>query len=337
MKKICFLYLLGLLLSTTLIAQDEPVRDTLPLADSAIVQTDSLVIDDDMLSDLRYLLDSMNIRKSFFSVDLGIGNRLFSVRNINFNAQQVTSNRISITPSVTYYHKSGLGINAMAFLSSFEGTPRFYQYAFSPSYDYLNNKKVSFGLSYTYYITRDDLSVYATPFKHELYGYVRGRKGWLRPGFSMGWAKGTYTDIKQLDTVIFGIPRRFVDTTKVGLQDFSMTFSAAHHFDYDDLFKKGDGLSIVPTVMLVSGAQNYAADSKTTVFSGTRLRNITRRYASGTTDKTGLRFQSLAASLSTTYFLDKLSVSAAYFISYYLPETDQPFTHIFSITAGLTF
>jgi hypothetical protein len=153
----------------------------------------------------------------------------------------------------------------------------------------------------------------------------------------MGWAKGTYTDIKQLDTVIFGIPRRFVDTTKVGLQDFSMTFSAAHHFDYDDLFKKGDGLSIVPTVMLVSGAQNYAADSKTTVFSGTRLRNITRRYASGTTDKTGLRFQSLAASLSTTYFLDKLSVSAAYFISYYLPETDQPFTHIFSITAGLTF
>lgn len=329
--------MLSLLLSSSLIAQEEPVRDTLPLADTTQLQTDSIEIDEDMLSDLRYLLDSMNIRKSFFSVDMGVGNRLFSVRNINFNAQQVTSNRISITPSVTYYHKGGLGINAMAFLSSFEGTPRFYQYAFSPSYDYLNNKKVSFGLSYTYYITRDDLSVYATPFKHELYGYVRGRKGWLRPGFSMGWAKGTYTDIKQLDTVIFGIPRRFVDTTLVGLQDFSMTFSAAHYIDFDDLFKKGDGLSIVPMVMLVSGAQNYAADSKTTVFSGTRLRNITRRYELGTTDKTGLRFQSLAASLSTTYFLDKLSLSAGYFVSYYLPETDQPFTQIFSVTAGLTF
>ena len=337
MKKNCFLYMLGILLSTSLFAQEEPVRDTLPLADTTLLQKDSIDIDDDMLSDLRYLLDSMNIKKSFFSIDMGVGNRLFSVRNINSNAQQVTSNRISITPSVTYYHKSGLGISAMAFLSSFEGTPRFYQYAFSPSFDYLNNKKVSFGLSYAYYITRDDLSVYAIPFKHELYGYVRGRKGWLRPGFSIGWAKGTYIDIKQLDTVIFGIRRRIVDTTLVGLQDFSMTFSAAHHIDFDDLFKKGDGMSIIPTVMLVTGALNYAADSKTTVFSGTRLRNITRRYESGTTDKTGLRFQSLAASLSTTYFLDKLSISAMYFFSYYLPQTDQPFTHIFSLTAGLTF
>jgi hypothetical protein len=337
MKKICLLYLLGLSLSLSLAAQDKPARDTLPLVDTTLIQTDSISIDKDMLADLRYLLDSMKIRKSFFSVELGVGNRLFSMRNINFNAQQVTSNRISFMPSVTYYHKSGFGMSAMAFLSTFDGNPKFYQYAFSPSYDYLNNKKVSFGLSYTYYLTRDDLSVYATPFKHELYGYLRGRKGWLRPGFSLGWATGTYTDIKQLDTVIFGIPRRFVDTSLIGLQDFSMTFSAAHYFDFEDLFKKEDGLSIVPVIMLVTGAQNYAADSKTTLFSGTRLRNITRRYSYETSGKTGLRFQSLAAALSINYYINKLSFSAGYFISYYLPETDKPFSHIFSITAGLTF
>jgi len=89
--------------------------------------------------------------------------------------------------------------------------------------------------------------------------------------------------------------------------------------------------------MLVTGAQNYAADSKTTFFSGTRLRSVTRRYSSETTDKTGLRLQSLAAALSATYFIDKLSLSAGYFISYYLPETDKPFSHIFSINAGITF
>lgn len=337
MKKFFFFYLLTVLFSLRLSAQEEPLRDTVPSADTSLLQTDSISVDEDMLADLRLLLDSMNIRKSFFSVDLGVGNRLFSVRNINFNAQQVTSNRISFTPSVTYYHKSGFGLNAVAFLSSFEGKLKFYQYAFSPSYDYLNNQKVSFGMSYTYYLTRDDLSVYATPFKHELYGYVRGRKGWIRPGFSMGWAIGTYTDVKQLDTVIFGIPRRFVDTSFIGLQDFSMTFSAAHYFDFEDLFKKGDGLSISPIIMLVTGAQNYAADSKTTLFSGTRLRNVTRRYSYATTDKTGLRFQSLAAALSATYFIEKLSLSAGYFISYYLPETDMPFSHIFSINAGLTF
>ncbi|MGL6270032.1 MAG: hypothetical protein ACRC2O_19010, partial [Chitinophagaceae bacterium] len=150
MKKIFFFYLLTLLLSLRLAAQEKPLQDTLPLADSPVSQSDSITIDEDMLSDLRFLLDSLKIRKSFFSVDLGVGNRLFSVRNINFNAQQVTSNRISFTPSVTYYHKSGFGLNAVAFLSSFEGKLKFYQYAFSPSYDYLNNQKISFGLSYTY-------------------------------------------------------------------------------------------------------------------------------------------------------------------------------------------
>jgi hypothetical protein len=337
MKKSCFLYLLGLFLSVHLIAQEEPVRDTLPLADTAQLQTDSLSIDEDMLADLRFLLDSMKIRKSFFSVDLSVGNRLFSIRNINFNAQQISSTRISFMPSVTYYHKSGLGINATAFLSSFDSRPSFYQYAFSPSYDYLNSKVLSFGLSYTYYLTRDDLTVYATPFKHELYGYLRSRKGWLRPGISMGWATGTYMDVKQLDTVIFGIPRRFVDTSLIGLKDFSMTFSAAHYFDFENLFNKGDGFSIVPTIMLVTGAQNYTSDSKTTLFSGTRLRNITRRYSYETTNKTGLRFQSLAATLNASYFIDKLSLSAGYFISYYIPESDMPFSHIFSLTAGLTF
>jgi hypothetical protein len=225
----------------------------------------------------------------------------------------------------------------MAFLSSFDGTPTFYQYAFSPSYDYLNNKNISFGVSYAYYLTRDDLSVYATPFKHEFYGYVRSRKGWLRPGFSMGWATGTYTDIKQLDTVIFGIPRRIIDTTKVGLQDFSMSFSLAHYFDFEDLFKKGDGLSISPQVMVTAGAQNFEADSKTSLYSGARSRYLSRRYQSSTTENTGLRLQSLSGAVNTTYFINKLSLSAGYFINYFIPESDKPFTHIFSVTAGLTF
>ena len=337
MRKICFLTLLSITLCLWLNAQSEPMRDTLPLADTTVIQTDSINIDDSMLADLRYLLDSMKIRQSFFSVDLGVSNRLFSLRNNNFNAQQVTADRIAFTPSVTYYHKSGFGMSAMAFLSTFDGKASFYQYAFSPSYDYFNNKKVAFGFSYAYYLTRDDLSVYATPFKHELYGYVRGRKGWLRPGFSMGWATGSYSEIKQLDTVIFGIPRRFIDTTHVGLEDFSMSVSVSHYIDFDDLIKKGDGLSIVPQLILVAGAQNYQADSKTSVYAGIRLRNTGRRYLTNAVENTGLRFQSVAAAINASYFINKLSLSAGYYLSYSLPETDKPFTNIFSISAGLTF
>ena len=93
MKKALFLSLLSIGLWLHLSAQAEPVRDTLPLADTAAIQTDSIALDESMLADLRFLLDSMKIRQSFFSVDMGVSNRLFSVRNNNFNAQQVTADR----------------------------------------------------------------------------------------------------------------------------------------------------------------------------------------------------------------------------------------------------
>jgi hypothetical protein len=318
------------------------VADTLPSVDTLVVpeampSIDSLLSDEALLADLRSMLDSMGIRKSFFSVDLGVGNRLFSLRNNTFNAQQVAENRVSFTPSLSYYHKSGLGISATAFMSVFDGKASFYQYAFSPSYDYLNNQKVAFGVSYAYYLTRDDLSFYATPFRHEVYGYVRGRKGWLRPGFNVGWATGSYQEVSQLDTVIFGIPRRITDTSTVGLTDLAFGFSASHHIDIDDIFKKGDGLTIIPMAMLTLGAQTYDVQSKTTVFSGTRLRYASRRYNRTDFENTGLRFQNVSFSLNASYFLDKLALSAGYFLNYFIPEADKKFTHVFSVSSGLTF
>lgn len=342
MRQILLILLTLVLFRPGPVAQEIPLRDTIPAAVTPAVpdslpSMDSLLTDEALLAEIRSLLDSMGIRQSFFSIDIGVGNRLFSLRNNSFNAQQVSENRISFTPSVTYYHKTGLGFSAMAFMSMFDGKASFYQYAFSPSYDYLNNRKVSFGLSYAYYLTRDDLSFYATPFKHELYGYVRGRKGWLRPGFSAGWATGSYKEIRQLDTVIFGIPRRITDTANVGLNDLALSFSASHYFDWDHLFKKGDGLTVVPMAMLTLGAQAYEVQSKTTVFSGRLYRYISRRYNTNSFENTGLRFQSLSFALNATYFLDKLSLSGGYFLNYFIPETEQKFTHVFSVTAGLTF
>jgi hypothetical protein len=324
-------------------AQEKPLPDTIPstvptvAVPDSLASIDSLLTDEALLAEIKSLLDSMGIRKSFFTAELGVGNRLFSLRNNTFNAQQVAENRISFTPSVSYFHKSGLGLSATAFMSVFDGKASFFQYAFSPSYDYLNNRKFSFGLSYAYYLTRDDLLFYATPFKHEIYGYVRGRKGWLRPGFSAGWATGSYQVIRQLDTVIFGIPRRITDTSNVGLKDLALSFSAAHYFEWEDLFKKGDGLTLVPMAMLTAGAQTFDTQSKTTIFSGRLYRYVSRRYNTTSFENTGLRFQSVSMALNATYFIDKVSLSGGYFLNYFLPETDQKFTHVFSLTAGMTF
>ena len=316
--------------------------DTLPpavgLSDSAsLLSVDSLLSDEALLADIRGLLDSMGIRKSFFTVDLGVGNRLFSLRNNTFNAQQVSENRVSLTPSVAYFHKSGLGLSATAFMSVFDGKPSFYQYAFSPSYDYLDSRKLVFGVSYAYYLTRDDLSFYATPFKHELYGYVRARKGWLRPGFSAGWATGSYQEVRQLDTVINGIPRRITDTTNVGVTDLALSASASHSFDWEGVFTRKDGLTVVPMIMLTAGAQTYDVQSKFTVFSGRRFRYVSRRARTNDFENTGLRFQSVSAAVNASYFVGAFSVSGGYFLNYFIPETDTKFTHVFSVSVGLTF
>jgi hypothetical protein len=143
--------------------------------------------------------------------------------------------------------------------------------------------------------------------------------------------------VRQLDTVIFGIPRRITDTSNVGLKDLALSFSAAHYFEWDDLFKKGDGLTVVPMAMLTVGAQTFDTQSKTTIFSGRLYRYVSRRYNTASFENTGLRFQSVSMALNATYFIDKLSLSGGYFLNYFLPETDQKFTHVFSLTAGMTF
>jgi hypothetical protein len=89
--------------------------------------------------------------------------------------------------------------------------------------------------------------------------------------------------------------------------------------------------------MLTVGAQTYDLQSKTTVFSGRRLRYVSRRYNTTDFENTGLRFQSVSFSLNASYFINKLSVSGGYFLNYFIPDTDQKFTHVFSLSAGITF
>jgi hypothetical protein len=335
-KKVLFLAA-SISWSICMYAQTGSSADSSGIREKATSLPDTALLDQELLNDLRALLDSMDFRSSFFSIGVGAGNRFFSLRNNNFNAQQQTTDRIAFTPSASYFHKSGFGFTAMGFLSEIEGKTGFYQYALSPSYDYLRSRKVSFGISYTWYLTEKQAEFYATPFKHEIYAYAQGRKGWMRPGFSAGWATGSYQDIRQLDTVIFGIPRRFIDTTDADLQDFSLMASVSHVFDWDDVIHKGDGISVIPQVMFVAGAQHIESNSKFSVFGGRQFTRLRRTFRFDSEDQTGLRFQSVAFSLSASWFMGKFSVSPGYFISYYIPETDEKVSQIFSVMLGWTF
>lgn len=304
--------------------------------DSVPATEDSIQLDMELLKDFKAMLDSISNKTDFFSVSIGGGNRLFSVKNNNFNAQQPES-RLAITPSVFYYHHSGFGINATAYFSKLDDKSQFYQYAFTPSYDYLKGKGIAFGASYTYYLKEKKLEQYTTPFNHELFGYLQTRKGWLRSGLSVGWGKGEYVEVRRLDTVIFTIPRSITDTTTVGLQDFSLTASVSHPFEWNSLFNSTDGLSLIPQLMLVAGAQHFDIDSRKRLSSSRKFVTISRNYISSDEENTGLRIQSAAFALSISYFIGGFSITPNYFISYYFPETDRPFSNIFSLTAAYMF
>jgi hypothetical protein len=267
---------------------------------------------------------------------VSVGNRLFSLRNNNFNAQQLTTNRISVTPSISYFHKSGLGIGAASFITSDSGKIQFYQYAVSPSFDYMKGKHVTYGISYTRYFTKNDVSFYTTPFRNEFFGYVMTKKGWLRPGLSVGWANGKFKETFQFDTVILGIRRLITDTTNIKLQDFSLVGTVSHMFEWNDVLTPRDNVTISPQFSLAAGSQRYDTDTKGKLILGKRGR-ISRRYNYSSVENTGFRFQAVSFSLYATYFISSFSFTPMYFVSYYIPESENKFSHIFSLTAGISF
>ena len=314
------------------LAQEKPVVDSIAPVTDSTMQIDSL------LKDLRSMLDSLDYDKSFLAMNINVSNGLFSLRNNNFNSQQAVMNKFSLVPAVSYNHKSGLGITGAAYMIFDSAKSGFYQYALSPSYDYVKGKKVSFGVSYTHYFVSDGYEDYSTPFANEFYGYIHGRKGWLRPGASLGWAMGNYKDVYIKDTVILGIPRRIIDTTHTSISDLSITASLAHEFEWDGVLAKDDDLTITPILYVVAGAQQYNVVSKYKLVWLASAGRLARKFKRTSVQNTGLEFQSFAFSLSLDYDIGAFSFSPQYYVSYYLPTTTaNRWSNIFGLSIGFIF
>jgi hypothetical protein len=327
------------LIALALLASARSQSKPAPASDTTLSSTlpaDSIQASDSLLREIRELVAGLDMRQSMFSVSMGVGNRLYSMRNDGFNAQQVSLNQFAITPMLSYVHKTGLGISAMAYVNIGDGKLTPYQYALSPSYDRMGKGSLAYGLSYTHYFTRDDLDFYATPLRDELYGYIYHKKSWLEPGLSVGWAGGNYREVHTLDTVILGVRRHIVDTATVKLQDITLMASLSHSFDWDDVLKKGDGISIEPRLLLIAGSTNMQQESRIKILSGRNLQRVRFRNRS-MTGSSGLQVQSLAFSLSASYIIGKWSFSPQYHVGYYFQDGEKPFIHLFSMVATVLF
>ncbi len=333
MKKI--LFTLTLLSSLNLASQTvdsslQELNDSMPVTDTLSKERM-----DSILKDMKLLLESLSEPKSFFTFETSVGNRNFSLHNNSFNAQQLTTNKFTLVPAASYVHKSGFGASAAAYVT-WESSPQFFQYALSPSYDHFG-KKLGYGVSYTYYITKDDLEFYTTPINHEIYAYINTKKGWLRPRLAAGWASGNYREITRFDTTILGIKRTFIDTSTVDLNGITLMASVMHEFSWDKIFTKRDNISVSPQISVVAGTENYQTNRQGKLITQALDRRFVRRYNISNEERSGFGLDSFAFSLSLTYYNGPLYISPQYFVSYFTGDSEKNISNIISLSVGILF
>lgn len=303
--------------------------------------------DDNLLADLRAMLDSANSAKSFFSVNAGVSNRLFSIRNNAFNAQQANASSVAFLPSASYFHKSGLGFGITGYARNTGTSSSWYQMAVSPSYDRIA-KKAMFGVSYTYYLKNPAPDVIASPYNHEFYAYFQTRKTWLRPSAAIGWATGNYKDVYQVQIERRGVLQTLTDTSLVSLKDFSLSAALAHTFSFSKVLSGKDLVTIIPQLSVIGGMQKYSSKTLIRQFLGDRFREhdaerLGKIYnlpasPSASSGTTGFSLQTAAFSTSISWYQGPYSVSSGYFLGYYFDSgLSRRFTHVFNLGLGFTF
>jgi len=320
-------YLVSLILALTFkgYAQTSP--------EHKLTEKDSLEI----INELMQLLDADD-PVSFAFANVGIGNRLFSLKNNAFNAFQSTATKIIYSPSLGYFHKSGFGLTVGANLLNGEGSFGVNQYSLSPSFDLAGNEHIAFDISYAHYFVKDKYSVYSSPIQNDFYTAFTYKKTWLQPGIALGYANGEYKEAKYKDTVIAGIRRHFYDSINYKLNVFSIMMSVSHEFDWYNILDKSDGLSLTPTLVANAGSGKTTIGHKT---NATILFNIlNKRGRIPKLQKNEFAMQSVGLNLSLGYNIGSLSFVPQLYIDYYLPAIDpgsNRFTQVFTFNIGYGF
>jgi hypothetical protein len=281
---------------------------------------------------LLKMIESIYSPTSYFTVEIGAGNKLFGVRNNSLNALQ-SDNKLILTPSATYYHKSGFGINATAYLLFDKNKKGLYQYSFSPSYDYLTGKTFGATASYTWYFIPNKYDPSASPIQHDLYAAFRLKRGWVRPGLSVNYSMGNYYEVIKIDTTLSKqnqtVRIQFVDTIKAKLNSFGLTGKVEHTFKYYGIFNDKDAFNFTTQLLLNLDYNAYKVDhNSTTNYYNTFTKNKRKRTFNTTQSETSLQSdngtfdaQSAGFNLIANYLSGNFNISPGIYLDYYLPST----------------
>ena len=288
-------------------------------------------LDDELLN----LLDSIKKPKSYVDFSVGVGNKLFSVKNNAVNSSQSQVNKLFYTGALSYHNKSGFSVAVMPYLSTENNQLKIYQTAVTPGF-YVENKKVDFSFSYTRYLS--DYKSYNSnaTYQNDFYTNVQYKKTFLQPTLSLGYSTGNFKEIN-IDTIKVLNNRIVRDSTKNSIKNFSASVGVEHSFEFEKVFTSKDGISIIPQLLLVAGTEKLAITHTNKNFSS--FVNKSKRFKSRTkNENTAFSLQSLALSFDVNYSVGNFYVTPNLYIDYFLPATTgKRVSSFYSLTAGISF
>lgn len=307
--------------------------------DHNLSEKDSIELEDQ----LNKLLSTEEKSTSYLFGSVGIGNRLYSLKNKALNANQNTASVAVYSPSLAYFNKSGFGLSAGANLLKEAKNFGINQYSITPSYDLAGNDNISLGISFTHYFVKDKYSVFSSSVQNDLFASFGYKKSWLQPGISLGYSSGEYGDAKSKDTVIGGVKRYFYDTVNYKNNSFYTMFNVGHQFLWYSVLNQSDGLSFTPSLMLNAGYGSITTTHKTNlpaVGAGgfVAFRGLDRRGRAPRVQTSKFKMQSIGLNLDLNYSIGNINIEPQLYIDYYLQaSTDAKTTSIFMLNIGYTF
>ncbi len=283
----------------------------------------------EIMNELMDLLSSSDKPASYFTASIGIGTRLFNVRNNALNAKQSSINKFIYSPTIAYYHKTGINFSASANLlnDSINGFG-VNQYSISPGYQLQDNKNIYFAFVYTHYFVNDIFSSYTSPLQNDFYTSLNYKKIWIQPGIALGYSTGKYGDVKR--------KRVLYDSVTNNIKAFTFIISASHQFIWDNIFNKKDGIILNTAVMLNTASSKVDIQHNT---NATNLLNFLNKKGKLPKSKTSpYEIESAGLSLDLQYVYGKFVFEPQVYFDYYLPSTEENrFTSVFTFNLSYSF
>jgi hypothetical protein len=243
---------------------------------------------------------------------------------------------------VGYYHKSGMGISGTGYMLHDNRQLNFYQFVITPSFDVIK-RSFSTGISFSKYLSKDSLTFYTTPIQNEFFAYFSYKKWWLRPSVSMSYGWGSKTEYQKKQ---YKIHRRLLQQSnryyitirnEESINDFSVTLSLRKDFNFYDVLSKQDNITFTPVMLFNSGTQNFGFNTSYTYTLPSAIRVNSTPGNSNISERTDFAPQSVSMVLRSSYLKGKFLLQPQVLFDYYLPEAEDRFNTVFSLTASVSF